>query len=118
MTDKSNGPSGKHTLKKCLCIAAGLLFIVTVFYTYTGILGGNVDFLNILTFALGTAVAFWVEYKILTGKENITLKTTSLIILIVIAFLFVIYTTNPPQIGLFKDPVTGEFGVQTEFDNN
>ena len=99
-------------------VLSGLLFIVAAFYTYTGILGGNVDFLNILTFVLGTAVAFWVEYKILTGKGNITLKTTSLIILIVIAFLFVIYTTNPPRIGLFKDPVTGEFGVQTEFDNN
>ena len=30
MTDKSNGPSGKHTLKKCLCIAAGLLLIASV----------------------------------------------------------------------------------------
>lgn len=30
MTDKSNGPSGKHALKKCLCITAGLLLIVTV----------------------------------------------------------------------------------------
>ena len=30
MTDKSNGPSGKHILKKCLCIAAGLLLIASV----------------------------------------------------------------------------------------
>ena len=30
MTDKSNRPSRKHTLKKCLCIAAGLLLIASV----------------------------------------------------------------------------------------
>ncbi|MEE1329363.1 MAG: hypothetical protein UHS47_12560, partial [Oscillospiraceae bacterium] len=30
MIDKSNGPSGKRTLKKCLCIAAGLLLIASV----------------------------------------------------------------------------------------
>ena len=93
-------------------VLTGLLFIVAAFYTYTGVLGKNVDFLNILIFVLGTALAFFVEYKMLTGKSTITFKIPSLIILAIIAFLFVNFTTNPPQLGIFKDPVTGNFGIQ------
>ena len=99
-------------------VLTGLVFIVAAFYTYTGVLGKNVDFLNIAIFALGTAVAFWTEYKILTGKSNITFKIPSLIIIIVVAFLFAFFTTNTPRIGLFKDPVTGEFGVSSKELNN
>ena len=92
-------------------VLSGMAFVVTAFYTYTGVFGKSIDFLNILIFLLGTALAFWVEYKILTGKGNITLKIPSLIALVVIAILFVNFTTNPPQIGVFKDPVTGTFGI-------
>lgn len=96
----------------------GLVFIVVSFYTYTGVLGRNVDFLNVLIFVLGTALAFFVEYKILTGKSKVAFKIPSIIILVILVFLFVNFTTNPPQIGLFKDPVTGQFGINRETGRN
>ncbi len=92
-------------------VLSGMAFIVVAFYTYTGVLGKSIDFLNILIFVIGTALAFLTEYKILTGKGTITFKIPSLVILVVIAILFVNFTTNPPQAGIFKDPVTGAFGI-------
>ena len=92
-------------------VLSGMAFIVLTFYTYTGVLGKSIDFFNILIFVIGTALAFLTEYKILTGKGSITLKVPSLVILVVIAILFVNFTTNPPQAGIFKDPITGTFGI-------
>ncbi len=99
---------------KALGVLSGMIFIVAAFYTYTGILGSSVDFVNIAIFVIGAAVSYFVSLKILSGGGKITLKLPSVIALIIIAVLFVLFTTNPPQIGLFKDPVTGKFGVQSE----
>ena len=99
---------------KALGVLAGMLFIVAAFYTYTGVLGRSIDFVNIAIFVIGAAISFWASYMLLSGGSKITFTLPSVITLTIIAVLFVLFTTNPPQIGLFKDPVTGKFGVQTE----
>ena len=88
---------------------SGILFIVAAFYTYTGVLGRNVDFLNIMIFVAGVAISFLVEYKILSGGSKITLKIPSIIILVLLAVLFVLFTNNPPQLGVFKDPTARNY---------
>ena len=99
---------------KTLGVLAGMLFIVALFYTYTGVLGRSVDFLNIIIFVLGTALSFFVSYKILSGGSKAVFKLPSVVILLVIAVAFIAFTTTPPEIGLFRDPVTGNFGVQAK----
>lgn len=96
---------------KAFGVLSGMIFIVAMFYTYTGVLGRSIDFFNILIFVIGTALSFFVSYKILSAGSKVTLKLPSVIILILIAVLFVAFTTNPPEIGIFKDPVTGGFGI-------
>jgi len=93
-------------------VLAGMLFIVVSFYAYSGVLGKTVDFINILIFFIASALAFFVSYKLLKNVNfNVSLKALPVGIIVLVAVLFVIFTTNPPEINLFKDPVTGEFGV-------
>ena len=99
---------------KTLGVLAGMLFIVAAFYTYTGVLGRSVDFLNIVIFVIGTALSFFVSYKILISTGKTVLKIPSVIALVIISIAFVAFTANPPEIGLFQDPTTGGYGIEAK----
>lgn len=95
---------------KTIGIIVAMLFTVIFFYTYTGILGTNYAILNILTFIfsaiLGEYVSYKLMYSVFESNNNI-----AVFILSVLFISFIIFTFFPPKIGLFKDPITGKYGI-------
>ena len=90
----------------------GLFLIPTIFYTYQGVWGKNVDWFNILIFFLSAAAVFLYETRqFQKEKDKECSPRLSFILLCVIAVLFFVFTFNPPEIGLFLDPVTGTYGI-------
>ena len=91
-------------------ILTALLFTVVFFYTYTGIIGTNFAFIDISIFFVAVVLGEFVSYKVLLSdfKCNNAVAIFSLLILFV---CFVVFTYYPPQIGLFKDPVSGLHGI-------
>lgn len=91
-------------------ILTALLFTVVFFYTYTGIIGTNFAFIDISIFFVAVVLGEFVSYKVLLSdlKCNNAVAIFSLLILFV---CFVVFTYYPPQIGLFKDPVSGLYGI-------
>lgn len=75
-------------------------------FTYTGIIGTNFAVLDIGSFFIGVILGEFVAYKIVerNGKCN---KGIAMLILIVLLFYFIVFTYNPPNIGLFIDPEQG-----------
>lgn len=96
---------------KTIGIITAMLFTVIFFYTYTGIIGTNYAFLNILTFILSVIIGEYVSY-ILTINNFTFKKIFCISILIMLTILFFIFTFNPPKINLFKDPINGSYGIQ------
>ena len=92
----------------------GLLLIPVLFYTYAGVLGKLVDWVNISIFFLSALGAFAVDFRLLRrGRLNAPwLQLLSFAMMCALAFLFVWCTFHPPQLGLWRDPVTGLTGVQ------
>lgn len=90
----------------------GLTLIPVLFYTYTGVLGYNISWVNIGIFALAALGAFLVDFRLLgRGRLNAPwMQAVGLLILWGLAFLFVWCTFYPPQLALWQDPVTGQFG--------
>ncbi len=90
----------------------GLLTIPVLFYTYNGVFGRSPDWLNIAIFFISAAMTFYVENR-LFKSEKIKCKQPLIpfIIFAVIALLFIAFTFLPPKIPLFKDPLTGTFGI-------
>lgn len=82
----------------------GMLSVVILFYTYTGILGRNYDWLNITIYVISMAIAYLYSYnKISTG--NADCKPASCIIgATIVILLFMIFTVYPPELGLFRQP--------------
>ena len=93
-------------------ILLGLVLIPVIFYTYNGVIGSSPDWINITIFFVSAAAAYIYEMKQFNGGiaacKNPGLAPAALI---VIAALFVIFTFATPMIGLFKDPLTGRYGI-------
>ena len=90
----------------------GLVLIPVLFYTYNGTIGKSPDWINIAIFFIAAAISYLYETK-LFYRESTQCRSArvAFLSLCFIALLFVIFTFNAPQIGIFKDPLTGAFGI-------
>ena len=93
-------------------ILLGLLLIPVLFYTYNGAVGTSPDWLNIAIFFISAAAVYWVEARLFRrGGLRCSEPRWAIAILLTLALLFVIFTFATPQIGLFRDPLTGTYGI-------
>ena len=97
---------------KCKGILAGLVSIPVLFYTYNGAIGKSPDWINIAIFFISAAIAYIYETKLFWNDE-IACKRPKLAfaILSFVAVLFIFFTFKTPEIGIFKDPLTGTYGI-------
>ncbi len=86
--------------------------IPILFYSYTAVLEESVLVIDILTFVVAVIVGQLVSYKLLTYRllPHIFGKI-SLVALLLLGVAFVLFTFYPPHLPLFRDPVTGEYGI-------
>lgn len=93
-------------------ILLGLALIPIIFYTYNGVIGKSPDWLNITIFFISAAAAYIYESR-LFNSASMSPKSakTPVAIICVLAILFVIFTFLTPEIGIFKDPLTGTYGI-------
>ena len=88
------------------------IIIIVLFYSYTAILGESILAIDILSFVIAVIVGQLVSYRLLTGKTlPYNLDMVSLIALILLSLAFVLFTFYPPQLPMFQDPITGEYGI-------
>ena len=93
-------------------IILGLSLIPILFYTYNGVIGESPDWVNILIFFVSAAATYIYEVRMLyRGIPTFLAPRLSVAILTLIAILFVIFTFSTPHLGIFKDPLTGRYGI-------
>ena len=93
-------------------ILLGLALIPVLFYTYNGVIGRSPDWINIAIFFISAAVVYIYETRQFNNGTVICKNPRLAIILLsIIAVLFVLFTFLTPELGIFKDPLTGSYGV-------
>ena len=93
-------------------IALGISLIPTLFYTYNGAIAKSPDWINIAIFFVSAAIAYIYETRLLnSNKMRYRPSKMPLIVLCVIVLLFIVFTFVTPEIGIFRDPLTGGYGV-------
>ena len=94
-------------------IILGLSLIPILFYTYNGVIGKSPDFVNIAIFFIAAAAAYLYEARLFI-KNNTSCHSPKIAItlLSIIAFLFILFTFRTPTIDIFKDPITGAYGIK------
>lgn len=95
----------------CIKLRSSVLAIIStiiIFYTYSGIIGKTIDWINIAVFFIAMAIAYIYSYRRLTDvsapRSRIS-STGCIIVIAIISILFMIFTVYPPAIGLFASPV-------------
>jgi len=105
----------KGNFCRCSALAGVLLALVLIpvlYYTYTGILGVSVDWFNVTIFFLAAGVAYYLEYRLEAGRCHCQISTTVWgCTILLISAVFTAATFFPPHIPLFRDPVTGSYGI-------
>lgn len=91
-------------------IIIAMAFTVIFFYTYTGILGKNIPIIDISSFFIATILGEILSYLFIINKLKCN-NTISVIVLILLFIFFIIFTFYTPKIGIFKDPITGIYGI-------
>jgi hypothetical protein len=86
--------------------------IVVLFYAYTAILGHGLLIVDIAIFVVAVIVGQLVSYKLLIASPlPKRLNRFAPIALVVLGILFVLFTFYPPHLSLFRDSVTGGYGI-------
>ncbi len=87
--------------------------IIVLFYGYTILTGIESFIVDILIFIVAVAVGQLTSYRILVTKQLPPwLKWLSLALLVVLAFIYALFTFYTPHMTFFMDSVTGTYGIQ------
>ena len=93
-------------------ILLGLALIPVLFYTYNGAVGPSPAWLNIAIFFLSAAIAYLSETRQLRrGETCCRHPQLSFFLLLAVALAFVLLTFRAPRLGLFRDPISGAYGI-------
>ena len=93
-------------------ILLGLILPPVLFYTYNGVFGKSPDWINIAIFYISAALVFlfeWWAFK--RDLLQCRYPRLAFAVICLIGVLFVVFTFVPPQIPLFRDPISGNFGI-------
>ncbi len=90
----------------------GLVLIPVLFYTYNGAIAKSPDWLNIAIFFIAAAATFlWETKRFERAAPYCKHPRIAFGALCVIALLFVLFTFVTPNLGIFRDPITGSLGL-------
>lgn len=83
----------------------GMAATVTLFYTYTGIIRRNIDFVNIIIFFIAMGMAWLYSYKRLSSEKCAAISDwICFIAILCLILIFALFSVNPPDIALFHSP--------------
>lgn len=93
-------------------ILLGISLIPILFYTYNGVIGKSPDPINIAIFFISAATAYIYESRALkNGTARCKHPKLSILVLILLALAFVIFTFETPSLSIFEDPITKTYGI-------
>jgi hypothetical protein len=89
-----------------------IVIIPLIFYSYTFFTGESIFVIDIMSFIVAVIIGQLLSYRLLIHKQlPDKLEKLALIALLLLAVAFVVFTFYPPEIFLFQDSVTGEYGI-------
>lgn len=98
---------------RAVSAATGAALIPILFYTCTGVTGRNFPWTDITIFSLADLAAFALDFRLLLrGRlSRGWQQLLGLVALWALVFCFVWCTFRPVRLPLWRDPVTGTYGI-------
>ena len=89
---------------KTIGIITSMVFMIIFFYTYSGVIGSTIPIIDIGSFFVSTVLGEFISYILMINKFNCN-KKLAIIVLIILSICFIIFTFNPPNLGIFSEPL-------------
>lgn len=97
---------------KLLSMLTMIITILILYYAYRYIAVKNILFIDILIFYVAIAIGQYVSYKIMSSKTlSDGVNSISIMFLVILCIIFLLFTYITPKLKIFKDPVTGGYGI-------
>jgi len=89
-----------------ISLLCGMFSIVAIFYIYRGILGKNIDAINIIIYFVSIIIMLCKKTHLLKTEKfsNSIFSVISVFVIILIGVLFAVWSYNPPALGIFRLP--------------
>lgn len=88
------------------------LVIVAIFYSYTAFTGESILAIDLSSFVIAVFIGQMVSYKLWTSlRLSGVFNWLGITMVLIGILLFAIFTFYPPELDIFKDPVTGGYGI-------
>ena len=102
------------TAARAAGLLAGLAAIPMLFYTYQGVLGRDLMWLDIAIFQIAVLLGFWVSWTVLRRRALAAplWQVAGGAVLTAVWAAFIVWTFAPPELPLFVDPETGLRGIR------
>ena len=93
-------------------IILGIITIPVLFYTYNGAIAKSPDWLIIVIFFIAAAVSYIYETRQFKNESTACRsQKVAFAALCIIALTFVIFTFATPELSIFRDPLTENYGL-------
>lgn len=91
----------------------GLLLIPLLHYTIAGMFGAPPDWVNVAIFFVADAVMYFVSDRLLNAYalRGGIWQLLGFALLWALMFAFIFFTYRTPQLPLFRDPTTFQYGI-------
>lgn len=97
--------SGQFLTSRLLAVCVGMFFIVSSFFTYTGLLGRDFLVLDILIFIFSVLLTFFLSRYLEVRCPGLRLPLMAVyVLLLLIVICFFSFTFSPPELPLFTPP--------------
>jgi len=99
-------------IAKAIGIYVMPVVIAAIFYAYTAIFDEEILIVDILIFLVAVVLGQLASYKILTLKQwPRWMGGVGMVMVILLAAAFGVFTFYPPELGIFRDAVSGGYGI-------
>lgn len=101
-----------YMIAKAVSILFGMFLVMSLFYTYTGVIGQHYLVVDIVVFVISVIGAYILSYVILNKRllHSSIFQPLGMILIVAIIICFMWFTYSPPKISLFYDASVKGYG--------
>lgn len=96
-------PINNIALAAAVSVFVFMIFVISFFFTYTGIIGTNILILDIASLFIGIFLGLVVGYQITEFKSKPLFNWISVVFIIFVVFFLIYFTFYPPNTPLFQE---------------
>lgn len=109
-------PFKKFVTAKTIALYFLSLAIIVFFYTYNLFSKEPILWLDISSSFVFVVLSQYISYRLITNENEIKdYFTVALMMLMLFFLMFFSFTAFPPKIDLFRDPITGMYGIIEDY---